>query len=111
MRVGPSFAVASALALVTACAGSATPRPSSGPEVLAEVVEALEDAGSVRIEGSTAYGDPFDVHVQDDAAVGTVGMGADYDAPFVAADGQWYLLPPDNFWPEAGASEEEAARL
>ena len=111
MRLGPPVAVGSALALIAGCGSVAATQPTSGPEVVVAVVEALEDAGSTHIDGNTAYGDDFELLVQGDAAVGTVGMGADYDAPFVAVGGSAYLLPPDNFWPEAGASGDEAARL
>jgi len=45
-----------AAAVLAGCAGSAV--PSSGPELLTEVVESLQDTGSVRIEGNTSYGDP-----------------------------------------------------
>jgi hypothetical protein len=98
-----------AAAVVAGCAAPA--EPATGPALLADVVETLRDDGSFGVQGNTAYGDGYDAHVQDGAAVGTVGMGADHDAPFVVVDGRGYLLPPDNFWPEAGASEEEALWL
>jgi hypothetical protein len=109
MRSGALCAAAVSLAALGGCTSSAV--PSTGPELLAVAVEALEEAGSVRIEGNVAYGDPYDVHVQRDGAVGKLGLGSDYDAPFVAVDGEAYLLPPDNYWPEAGVSEDDVARL
>jgi hypothetical protein len=99
-----------AAVLLTGCASAAA--PSSGQVVLADVRSALTTAGSVRVQGPTGYsGDTFDLHVQGDNVVGTVSMGADYDAEFVAVDGDAWLLPPPNFFVEAGATEAEAAPL
>jgi hypothetical protein len=109
MRSGVLGAAAVGMAAFCGCTSFAV--PSTGPELLAVTVDALEEAGSVRIEGNVAYGDPYDVHVQGNGAVGEVGMGSDYDAPFVAVDGKAYVLPPDDYWTEGGFSEEGAARL
>ncbi len=107
MRTGV-VAAAVATAVLAGCAGSA--EPSSGPEVLADVVATLEAAGSVRVEGLIGNSsDHYDLHAQGDDAVGTTSLGADDDAPFVAVDGEAYLLPPDNLLTDLGATEEEAA--
>lgn len=112
MRRYLPVAVASALALTTGCTSPAQEQPRSGGEVLAEVVEDLGSAGSVRVQGPTGYSsDTFDLHVQGNAAVGSTSIDADTHAPFVAIDGQGWLLPPDDYFIDLGASEEEAVPL
>jgi CBS domain-containing protein len=103
-------AVALPAALLAGCTSFAD-RPS-GPELVRNALSALEEAGSFSVEVTQEVTDlsRFDVHYQDDDAIGTIATGDKHDAPLVVVDGQVYLLPPEAFYTEfGGMSEEEAA--
>ncbi|MGY1856052.1 hypothetical protein [Modestobacter sp. SYSU DS0290] len=85
----------------------------TGAEVSAAAADALEEAGSVHVTGSTGVGaemQSIDLVMQGDDVSGTVGMGGQ-TVGLLRTGGVVYMQAPADFWTSFGVPAEFAAQL
>ncbi|MGY1742325.1 MULTISPECIES: hypothetical protein [unclassified Blastococcus] len=115
MRLPQLVAAASAALLLTACGGGDDDAAAdrTGPEVAAAAADALEEAGSVHVEGSVSQDGgevSIDLQLQGDDAAGTVAMNG-VEVELIAVDGAQYVRTGADFWASSGVPQEVAATL
>jgi hypothetical protein len=102
--------VVAAALLLSAC-GSSPLEGKTGPQVADAAADALEEAGSVHVEG-TAEQDgeegEVDLHLQGDDVIGSITLGG-MELELLSVDGQVYLKGGPEFWASSGMPEEIAA--
>jgi hypothetical protein len=98
----------------TGTPASASPRTPQATDLVARAADALEQAGSLRLEGEIAAPgedpDTVDLHLQGDDLAGTMIQGGQ-TIQLVATGGSAYVLAPAAWWTAHGAPSSAANRI
>ena len=104
--------VAATALLLSAC-GSSPLDGKTGPEVAGMAADALEEAGSVHVEGTIEQDGQegeLDLQLQGEDAAGTLTIDG-VAIELVTAGGEQFIKAPEEFWASSGLPEEVGAEL
>ena len=104
--------VSAAALLLSACGGSPLD-DKTGSQVADAAADALEEAGSVRVNGDIeeeGEEGSIDLHLQGEDAIGSITMGG-AELQLLTVDGAVYLQGGSDFWSSSGLPEDAVSLL